>query len=398
MSDHDDEKLLTYQQLHDTPQIFENLSSILSSEPKISDLSLVTQLRKHWPIELASLAMTLHKLRVSAKEKFTRAEQMWFDRTRMEQATSEIISRYKAQRFANNQGLPVYDLCCGIGGDAIAFAQSHKVIGVDLDPLALQMASWNADVYEVANHFQTLNSSAEDLDEKQALIHIDPDRRASTKSDRPTLRLEQYSPPLATLQEFTTRFQGGAIKLGPASNFGGKFPEAEVELISLHGECKEATIWFGELKSDANWRATLLPQGVTISGHPLSARPGFSDVQRYVYDPDPAVVRAGLVDVLAEQLEINRLDDAEEYLTSETLVTSPFVSSFEVIDIIDDHDKKLRAYFREHPCGELVIKARHIPINAEQLRKKLKPQGSGILVLMIARVDGKAKSIICKRV
>lgn len=398
MSDVETQKLQTYQQLHETPVIFANIQELITVEPNISELSLVTKLRKSWPVELASLAVTLHKLRQSARDKFTHADRMWFDRTRMEQATSEIISRYKATRFAKFTDTVVYDLCCGIGGDAIALATTNSVIGVDLDPLALQMATWNADVYEVTPRFQTECVSADSIDAPGALIHIDPDRRSSPKSDRPTMRLEQYNPPLPTLQAMTSRFRGGALKLGPASNFGGKFPDAEVELISLHGECKEATIWFGQLKSDADWRATILPQGVSISGHPLSARPGFSDIQRYVHDPDPAVVRAGLVDVLAEQLNINRLDDAEEYLTSDEPVFSPFISSFEVIDIIDDHDKKLRAYFREHSCGELVIKARHIPIAAEQLRKKLKPHGDGTLVLIIARVAGKAKSILCRRV
>ena len=58
----------------------------------------------------------------------------------------------------------------------------------------------------------------------------------------------------------------GAIKVGPASDFGKHFagPEFEVELISLRGECKEATVWFGELVS-CRRRATRL--------HPRRRRP-----------------------------------------------------------------------------------------------------------------------------
>ena len=66
-------------------------------------------------------------------------------------------------------------------------------------------------------------------------------------------------------------FGGGGIKASPASNFGGKFPHAEIELVSLEGECKEATIWFGELAEPGLWRTTVLPSGETIAGDPLAA-------------------------------------------------------------------------------------------------------------------------------
>ena len=60
------------------------------------------------------------------------------------------------------------------------------------------------------------------------------------------------------------RVAGGAIKLSPASDFAQHFagPNVEIELISLRGECKEATVWFGELAS-CRRRATRLPEDVT---------------------------------------------------------------------------------------------------------------------------------------
>ena len=83
--------------------------------------------------------------------------------------------------------------------------------------------------------------------------------------------MEEGSPGLDYLTQLVERFRGGAIKASPAANFGGKFPEAEVELVSLDGECKEATIWFGELAQAGLWRATVLPSGETIAGDPLAS-------------------------------------------------------------------------------------------------------------------------------
>ena len=48
----------------------------------------------------------------------------------------------------------------------------------------------------------------------------------------------------------------------PTSRRISPVPGFEIELISLRGECKEATVWFGELAS-CRRRATRLPEGVT---------------------------------------------------------------------------------------------------------------------------------------
>src|SRR5207253_4549 len=138
-------------------------------------------------------------------------------------------------------------------------------------------------------------------------------------------------PGLETLARLMAEFGGGAIKCSPASNFGGKFPRAEVELVSLNGECKEATIWFGELAEPGLWRATALPSGETLAGDPLSAVAPFAPLGRYLIDADPALVRSGLIDLYAVRQGLGRLDDAEEYLTGDTIPNSHFAQSFEVV-------------------------------------------------------------------
>ena len=45
--------------------------------------------------------------------------------------------------------------------------------------------------------------------------------------------------------------------------------DTEIELVSVSGECREATVWFGELKGDAPYRATVLPGGESIAGDPM---------------------------------------------------------------------------------------------------------------------------------
>jgi len=185
--------------------------------------------------------------------------------------------------------------------------------------------------------------------------------------------------------------------LSPAGNFADKFPGAEYELVSLAGECKEATVWFGELAGEVSWRATVLPAGETLAGEPLVIRTDVRPLGGTLYDPDPAVVRAGLVDLLAEQLELGRLDDAEEYLTSDRLVESPFVRSFEVLAELPNNEREIRRYFRKSDFGQVEIKCRHIPIQPEAVRRKLSLTGTEPAVLLFARIAGKARAVVCRR-
>lgn len=357
------------------------------------ELHVQKQLRGEFPDELVRAAITLEELRKRGAEKFSRADQMWFDRKGLEQATAEAVARHKATRFSGH----VWDYCAGIGGDAIAQALAGaEVTAVDRDPANCLRIQWNAEAYGVASRVKPLAADVESLTERDGLLHVDPDRRAG-RAQR-SVRIEDGTPGLDFLRRMTHEFDGGAIKLSPAANFTGKFPDAEIELISLEGEAKEATIWFGRLAEPGLWRATVLPTGVTLAGDPLEsfAEPG--PLERWIYDPDPAVVRAGLVNRLCEETGLQRLDAAEEYLTSSDLVESPFVRSFEVLADLPNNDREIRRYFRESDICQLEIKCRHVPIQADAVRRKLPLPGREAAVLIFARVAGRTRAIVCRRV
>jgi SAM-dependent methyltransferase len=308
-------------------------------------------------------ALTLAGLRHQARTKFTRADQMWFDRTRLEQSTQELVARHKAQRFARCSDQTVLDLCCGLGADALAIAEQARVLAVDASPLATWYTRQNAAVYEVAERVGTLVSPAESVEVTGRFVHLDPDRRTN----------------------------------GQRQVFGGKFAGCEIELISVQGECKEATIWFGALRDPAPFRATVLPSGATIAGDPWDYRPRVTPLGPYLFDPDPAVVRAGLVDCLAESIGLTRIDDAEEYLTGDQPVRSPFVRGFEVLADLTNNPTEIRDYFRKSSFGQVEIKCRHIRVDADAVRRKLPLPGKEPGVLLFVRAAGKARAIVARR-
>jgi hypothetical protein len=227
------------------------------------------------------------------------------------------------------------------------------------------------------------------------LVHVDPDQR--TAAGVRSRRLEDAEPNLEFLRRLTREFEGGAIKVSPAGNFAGKFDDVEYELVSLDGECKEALVWFGALAGDFPWRATVLPAGRTLAGNPLDYRGELAPVGRYVFDPDPAVVRAGLVDMLAETERLFRLDEEEEYLTADEPVPTPFARPFEVLAELANNDRAIRRYFRESRFGQVEIKCRHVPIDADAVRRKLPLSGSDPITLIYARIAGKTRAIVARR-
>lgn len=380
-------RLETYRYLAGHPEVFEAIAASSGDALKAQK-----ELRGRFPDEAVRLALTVVELRKRAAKKFPQAQRMWFDRERLEQATPWAVAVHKAERFTG----PVWDYCCGLGADTLALAGRGPVIAVDRDPVACLLTELNAEALGVGGNVSVLCRGVEELTDPTGLLHIDPDRRAGAA--KRAVRVEDYVPDLDTLRRLMTEFRGGAVKVSPAANFGGKFDEVEIELVSLHGEAKEATIWFGESGQPDLWRATVQPQGATLAGDPLSAEPVIGPLGSYLFDPDPAVVRAGLIDLLCAETGLMRLDDAEEYLTADEPVATPFATPFRVLAELPNNERAVKKYLREQRIGRLEIKARRLPIDVARLHRSLAVEGDRPGVVIFARVGGKARTVIAERI
>src|SRR5262245_44248813 len=81
---------------------------------------------------------------------------------------------------------------------------------------------------------------------------------------RPDPASECFLSHLKSLRSRECCSQAVCTQLGPASDFGRHFGGEgfEVEVVSLAGECKEATVWFGAAAT-CRRRASRLPGGAT---------------------------------------------------------------------------------------------------------------------------------------
>ncbi len=365
------------------------------AEPLPAD---ITRWRKLAPPHVVAAALRLAASRSRAQAKFSRGERMWLDPVGLEQATGEAVARHKAGRFA----CPVVvDLCAGIGGDSVALAQGAKVLAVDSDHGMCRRLAWNAAVYDVADRVLPCQSRAETFTiPPGAWIHIDPDRRASGKER--ARHLAGYTPGLESIRRLVRLAPGGAIKLSPASDFSAHFggPGFEIELISLQGECKEATVWFGAAAT-CRLRATRLPENVTWTDHD-GGMTGFlripvAPISAFVYDPDPALLRSALLDSFAAAHGLSRIAADIDYLTADRLVNTPFLTPFAVQSVHHLDIKQLRRLVAEQDLGPIEIKMRGLDIAPETLRTQLRPRGAHPATLILAGGMGPAIVILARR-
>lgn len=359
-------------------------------------LRIATQLRRQIGPERAQALVETVLLRQMAAAKFSRADQMFFVRPALEQATAEEVARYRAGRFAALGATQVVDLGCGIGGDALALAVEAEVTGVDWDPLRLAMAQENLHVYELGERFHPLQADLLELTPlpTQAAF-FDPSRRDD--HGRRFFSLRQYQPPVSVIDRWRDLVPHIAVKISPAVDYAELPAEAEVEFISVKGEVREGVLWFGDLHSGVARRATLLPGAHTLTTtEKRSKRIAITAPGAYVYEPDKAVIRAHLVERLAHMLEATKIDPHIAYLTADTVRETPFARCFAVEAYFPFQLKRLRRYLRQRRIGRITIKKRGSPLDPDKLRHQLRLQGDEHRAIMLTHVMGKATVLICR--
>jgi hypothetical protein len=334
-------------------------------------------------------------LRIRGRTKFAAADAMYFTREALEQASGDAAARHRATRFVP-YGV-VADLGCGIGGDSLAFAAAGLTVhAVESDPLRAAMAEGNAAVLGFAERItvHVADALAVPFPDVRAAF-ADPGRRSD---GRRHLAPEDYTPPLSAIRgRVPTDFPLG-VKVAPGVAWGDvEHLGAETEFVSLNGEMKECVLWFGPLRTAAR-RATVLPSGPTLAAEDAPRLPPLGDVGAYVFDPDPAVVRAGLAGQLAIELGLSPIDWTVALFTGAAVTASPFLTAYQV-DFADRfHAGRLRDALRERHVGRVTFVKRGSMVDSDELAKKLKLNGTEHRVVLLTRVSGEQAMIIGERV
>jgi hypothetical protein len=396
------------------------------------ELALGERLRARYPPELIAAALALHDLRLRALAKFSRAERMYLTRDGLEQASSELVARHRAARYAGFDR--VADLCTGIGGDLLALAAGRAALAVDVDPVHLRMALRNAREYGA----EDLAGACADVRDLRLdglpAVFVDPARRAAGRRLPPGTS----EPPLGWCLALVGRVGAVGVKAAPGLPLELVPAGWEVELIADRRELKEAVLWSPALAT-APRRATVLAgpdgppgpdpghtltgdgsggrgrrgggqapggpgggaptAGRDVGGTPAGGRgdPVPCEVPgAYLLDPNPAVTRAGLVEELARELGAWKIDRRVGFLSADWPLETPFGRLLVVEESMPWGLKRLRAALRERGIGAVQIRKRGSAVEVEDLRRHLGLRGDGQATVVLTRVLDRPWALICR--
>jgi hypothetical protein len=404
------------------PDIWEILAALPPYDPHLA-MAQGEELRKAGiPAATAAAMMTQSRLRARAQAKFGDfAEGMLFTQDGLEQATRLLVAALHARRFLAAGCQHVADLTCGIGADSLALAGvGLTVTAHEIDPVTAELARWNLRHFPSATVVQqdglTCDFGALGVDG----IFADPARRITSSVARARRIMDpaHYEPALDAVWNLRNRVPNLGIKVGPGIPHDGLPQDAEVQWVSVNGDVVEAGLWFGSLAQHGPGRCVLVVttgENGTVArelraapedeaaptdspnGDAAGGRAPTGPVGQYLWEPDGAVIRAGLVTTAARELGGHLIDPTIAYITSTTLPTltnPPIATGYRVLDVMPFAVKRLRSYLRERHVGRVTIKKRGTAVTPENLRKQLALQGNAEATVVLTRVAGKQSMVI----
>ncbi len=373
-------------------------------------LARISALRKRLPPDQAAAVAELADLRRRAERsgRFTpelSACLLTTDRL-LQQASSLPVASHKADRLARLvQGHEVWDLCCGMGIDALALARhAGHVRAVDRSAQAVGCTRHNARCAGLDHRCDVRLADVADCAVPPGdVVHVDPDRRASGQRDR---SLTASQPDARTLQRLIRSARAGVVKLSPALDEQelGDWPVAR-EYVGEAGVCKQLLAWWGADDIDrppASRRATVLRGDPwQPDAHTLAIRPD-ADVAvartfSFIFEPDPTVLAAGGAATLAQDLRLHFIRPGLTWLAGDGPRDTPLAEGFEVLQEVPGRFADVARALRRLDAGVVEVKPRGLSLDTDRLQQRLRGRGDRPLTVLWGRLGASRRAYICRR-
>lgn len=329
-----------------------------------------------------------------ARDRWVEADRLLFTRESLEQASDPVVAGWRARRFADR---PVYDLCSGVGGDAMALARrARSVTAVDRDAARLVLLEHNAAILGLSVA-TLIGDATEIVIPTDQVVHADPARRRDGhRMGDPTRTV----PPVDALVAAHLTAPGRAIVLAPGTDADHPAlgTEVEVEYLQLGNDLVEAVAWSGILRDgSATASATILPRlpviptpggatgpspgaipgaappagtaasdgGADLPGAVHRSRSGergprlpVGDVGSHLIEVSSAAVRARLHDEIGAEIDARRLARQRALLTTDTAPPdSPWYRARPVLEVLAARPGPIKRWLAADDRGpiELVL-------------------------------------------
>ncbi|MEZ5047267.1 MAG: hypothetical protein R2831_09790 [Chitinophagaceae bacterium] len=323
----------------------------------------------------------------------------------LQQASSWITAQYKASLF---QGTSFIDLTLGMGIDTCALLQkAHKAIVIEPNIDLLKTTQHNLQVFYPDKELKFVHASADTFlkqhKESVDLIYVDPSRR--NEKGQKTVFLNDYDPQIAVLlEDLFSISKRILVKTSPMLDISQAMSElshvSEVHVVAIENECKEVlyvlqknaqhtkikTIHFIKDKEQVFESSKQLEHELKLS---------YSMPQQFLYEPNSAILKAGLFKSIAPQWALHKLHQHTHLYTSDHR-WDDFPGRIFKIKAVCKANKKDLLHFIPEARANLCI--RNFPSDIQTLKKKLGIQDGGKQYLFACTLHTQEKVIlVCEK-
>lgn len=338
---------------------------------------------------------------------FAALDDWWYPvRLSCEQCSSEATARYKALLAATHpllqpQSSVCTDLTGGYGVDSYFFGQVFgQVDYVERNEELCRIAAHNFGRY--APNIRIHNAEAEAYLSDMVpcnLLFIDPARR--NRNGGKVFRLEDCEPNLVTLLPLLQqKAKVLMFKLSPMLDITAALRALSAAawntyVVAVDNEVKEVLLLSATdseprltaVDLPAQWQAGQPYRPLTVSREDEQrAVPAMANaIQRYIYEPNAAILKAGLYNYVSAHYHIAKWSPNTHLYTSDELMA-------------DFPGRVWETCTPDEPLRQCNIVTRNYPLSPDQLKKKLKVRDGGEWYVIAARLGNKPVYATAKRV
>ncbi|GLB51774.1 hypothetical protein NBRC110019_08130 [Neptunitalea chrysea] len=368
-----------------------NVTSILLSKPlfgEVTNAELVDQ--------------------IEAKKRTEKKLPLWFDtkgiyypnKLNIEQTSSERTALYKASLVSGNS---LIDITGGYGVDAYYFSRNiTEVVHCEINEYLSDIVDYNRDLLNANNITCVKGDGVAYLENTITFfdwIYIDPSRRNDKKGK--VFMLSDCLPDVPKhLELLFSKTNKILVKTSPVLDISKGLEELtnvlEIHIVAVNNEVKEL-LWI--LEKDF----TGVPQLVTVNlthtkreefTFSLMAEQGavstFAEPQKYLYEPNAAILKSGAFKLMASHFKVNKLHMHSHLYTSNDLIDFPG-RSFRIEEVIRFQKKVIKQRFQNTKAN---ITARNFPDKPDVFKKQFKMKDGGEVYLFLTTDMNNKKIVI----
>ncbi|MFD1095965.1 class I SAM-dependent methyltransferase [Salegentibacter chungangensis] len=322
----------------------------------------------------------------------------------LEQTSSEVTAEYKASLVS---GTKMADLTGGFGIDSYFFSKKmDQIFYCELNKELAELAEHNFKQLKANNIEVIKGNGLEFLKNTEGVfnwIYLDPARRDNHGGK--VFRLADCTPDVAgNMDLIFEKADKILIKTSPLLDLKAGTAELknvkEIHIVSVNNEVKELLWLLEKAHTEAaalktiNFRKNEI-QFFEGSGAGSNEKAQYSRPGKYIYEPNPAIMKSGLFEELAVKTGTFKLHQHSHLYTSDDLKKFPG-RRFKITELKNFNPKELKKYFKGLKAN---ISTRNFPESVENLKKKFRIKDGGELyVFFTTSLKNEKIVLICKKI